>query len=721
VHERKEKMEVKAENNSRRGGVADYFTVLGVGERLTWQHTKKKSGLVPGDDEHDEEESEAELMERFYREIMEVAIVASDLESTSISQVPSFADDATVSSQTNSVFSVPTPIGKPKRTPLSPPNSDVVATVTGTESISGKLSMRDLDGFTTIQNTCPAGRSSTMQDQGSVSSSGANESLSGSTVHESALWYKSQVFDANLDPCFGFRADVLAKVLQDSEHTPLKQLGRKVGSTIRQQLGPLLPSRDRRSDKPSMGFRFHLAFRRRAPDEKDRPAIANIDLRYVRIHRDTVYLPRTKPIDVFSESFSKKSTSLRRGLATGATIAARVAEASRQKFLEKYRERYDAPGRTNASQNHSLDGTELESSDKILVALEDLIQVPDGFEQWSIPEPFRWIQIPSKVKDEPVRSSSSILGGRKTHVYSFNAGVYQGIDNVLSEDNATQVSDPSGVGFEAYFTGSSFILTPPSSAAGASDIGSARHFSPRAAGVLVGQTEEQERTKSFEVLDPNAYMPNLLDVDNLPDLSHVTTYDQYLYVPLLAFRRQRVGNEERYHEDSAVVDMAVSFRDVSGDPVLPDVLGNDDDEDETFNILNTTNWTCASRIIVPIPDPNHVTRTLGSPVILMKRNQPIGFADAAFATSVLDRFPMKNYKGLPLPEEELPMFCYPTGCRLYRTKYSDCPLPQYFGFVVKVCRLVNAVRAPSTCYLNEAIRTNKVIVSTCPVSRSWSL
>jgi hypothetical protein len=50
---------------------------------------------------------------------------------------------------------------------------------------------------------------------------------------------------------------------------------------------------------------------------------------------------------------------------------------------------------------------------------------------------------------------------------------------------------------------------------------------------------------------------------------------------------------------------------------------------------------------------------------------------------VLDRFPYKNYKGLPLPEEELPMFCYPTGCRLHRARFKDAPLPQYYGFVVK--------------------------------------
>ena len=39
--------------------------------------------------------------------------------------------------------------------------------------------------------------------------------------------------------------------------------------------------------------------------------------------------------------------------------------------------------------------------------------------------------------------------------------------------------------------------------------------------------------------------------------------------------------------------------------------------------------------------------------------------------------------GTPLPEEELPMFCYPTGCRLHRARYSDAPLAQCYGFVVK--------------------------------------
>jgi hypothetical protein len=80
---------------------------------------------------------------------------------------------------------------------------------------------------------------------------------------------------------------------------------------------------------------------------------------------------------------------------------------------------------------------------------------------------------------------------------------------------------------------------------------------------------------------------------------------------------------------------------------------------------------------------NPSTPAFGTACILFQRNMPLGFCDAAFSTTVLDRFPYKNYKGLPLPEEELPMFCYPTGCRLHRAKFCDAPLPQYYGFVVK--------------------------------------
>jgi hypothetical protein len=132
--------------------------------------------------------------------------------------------------------------------------------------------------------------------------------------------------------------------------------------------------------------------------------------------------------------------------------------------------------------------------------------------------------------------------------------------------------------------------------------------------------------------------------------------------------------------------------------------GNDDDyeeedeEDEAggaLSVLRKTGWKAAADTFLSSrrhklqrsekehEDNSSDSKLTGMPVLLLRHNTPQGFADAPFATSVLDRFPTKNYKGLPMPEEELPMFCYPTGCRLHRAKFHDAPLAQCYGFVVK--------------------------------------
>ena len=75
------------------------------------------------------------------------------------------------------------------------------------------------------------------------------------------------------------------------------------------------------------------------------------------------------------------------------------------------------------------------------------------------------------------------------------------------------------------------------------------------------------------------------------------------YVPVIAIRRQRVSDEERYHEDPAIVDMGISFLDTNGIPVVPneDDMDDDDEEEEDSNnsgILTKTNRSasyCLSR------------------------------------------------------------------------------------------------------------------------------
>jgi hypothetical protein len=88
-----------------------------------------------------------------------------------------------------------------------------------------------------------------------------------------------------------------------------------------------------------------------------------------------------------------------------------------------------------------------------------------------------------------------------------------------------------------------------------------------------------------------------------------------------------------------------------------------------------TKWSAA---IIPFRSYafQDITRNIVIPIIVVRKNVPMGFADVPIVTGVLDRFPSKDYKGLPLPTEELPMFCYPRGgCHLLRAKGIDCPQP----------------------------------------------
>ena len=288
--------------------------------------------------------------------------------------------------------------------------------------------------------------------------------------------------------------------------------------------------------------------------------------------------------------------------------------------------------------------------------LEELITLPIGFDEWSVPQEYRLLKFAHctpQSSPEPVRDAQ-----HKTIL--INHTLTKGSDRDGSETS-------SGMGVEAYMeTGS--IHTPP-----------------EAKRTTMEQWGDDSSSQTPQGINPDAYLPKLLP-ERLPDDLR-NDEDDYVYVPILAVRRQRTGDEERYHEDPGVVDLSVTFCDSGGNAVLPSD-DEDDEEDDggSFSLTGKSKWTRSSFSQVIRTErarPSPALLPLGSPAIVAKRNLPIGFADAAFATQVLDRFPLKNYKDLPLPEEELPMFCYPTGCRLYRARYSDAPLPQYYGFVVK--------------------------------------
>ena len=102
------------------------------------------------------------------------------------------------------------------------------------------------------------------------------------------------------------------------------------------------------------------------------------------------------------------------------------------------------------------------------------------------------------------------------------------------------------------------------------------------------------------------------------------------------------------------------------------------------DILKKTSWKQSSSTTIPNSSPTSSTLPGRTPIILLlKHNIPNGYADIPFPSKVLDRFPSKNYRNLPFPEEELPMFCYAKGSTLVRDQLCNIGLPKAYGFVVK--------------------------------------
>jgi hypothetical protein len=495
-------------------------------------------------------------------------------------------------------------------------------------------SQAQLLGFTVVQRTCPAGKCSQAVEAAAAASLGGVLSVNDSSATDQS-WQKSQVFDADLCPLSGLRAELASKVPSAIEtSTPLRGFGRKLGTSLRQFNHP-----------PRKQTKFHLGFRRRGPDETDRPAIADVLLRFVKIHVST--LSANLPDDessiaahstVQSSSPARSALLLKRGLVTGAHFASRVAEAGKHRLLEKYRK-----------DGHLFPETgRIHGPDAVIVPLDELLLLPSGFEDWSVPDGYRWLKFTNSPRPKSPHYSARAMS-------PFHVNEHKTILVPKCSDVGSDTS--SGFGIEAYME--SALYSPP----------------------------EQKKRDNWDGADLDAFMPKLLP-EQLPDVSEMQEHDDYVYIPILAVRRQRTGDEERYHEDPGVIDMSVTFCDTGGNAVLPDGFDADDDfsndQDEgSFNLLNKSKWSICLQTVNSEGARRTTSGPLGTPQVLVKRNMPIGFADAAFATKVLDRFPVKNYKGLPLPEEELPMFCYPTGCRLYRARFSDAPLPQYYGFVVK--------------------------------------
>lgn len=726
-------------------GVADYFAILGVGEDLLWKHTQKQREQQQQTKEENDREQEgkngpehvleksdrnkedqAALLERFYREIIDISILihyeSPTISSYGVNTLSSAAPESSIilassascdTDADNSVASSHVKAGIAHLLP-SPSSHSEATTVATTAVASYDACLKtgapqppsEINGFTVLSRTYPLRKSapgvypSSCWTPGSGTSSHHHPShpLPSSFSHgaefpschapppgnQSNCTANNQnpyVFDADLG---GLRERVCSSVLQwegvPSEHhnsnsnasvsgssaTSLTQgLRRKVESSLKRwhPQNHQNPSKIQTLASQS-SMKFYVGYKRRTPDQDHVPAIADLQLLYVRLPRDaTTSLPPIQRLNISEQTVATPPGSSTSGL------AGRVAAGVGNVLFRNSAETASPPHCSILNNN---------PDDYQAVDLEPLLELPEGFDKWSIPERYKTIYITkAHLKQKEDRRPKTVLVASPSHGQRRRRRAPNSNDDETLDLNNSK--DSTGEDYvEAYME-----MAPDSS-----------------------NPQEDEKSSKEDSILPT-------DTESLPLLfSEIPWSDDdkelYWYLPVLAVRQQRAGEEERFHEDAGITDLAVSFCDKAGFAFVPQETQNEihddmmtEEESNDLSLLSKTNWTvisCGDNSCIKGEEPligiakkwsekkkgfTTLKKVQGSPTILVKRNVPFGFADLAFATRVLDRFPFKNYKGLPLPEEELPMFCYPTGCRLHRARYSEAPLPEYYGFVVK--------------------------------------
>lgn len=654
-------------------GVADYYAILGVGDRLVWKHEQKQneelcggSGLLAAESASDEPKEE----ERFVREIVQITIIVMDDAATtqalndstlaaqgsrtvgdegasdhrSILNINSYRSESSstqpTSDPTNSLY-----YHNSLSVPPSPSNTSEATSAQQFYNQHKACQQLVEDGWTLIRSTLPSASPGFGLDQRTQDDA--------STVNVQ-LWNKFSVWDANLAFETGLRAriqdlqlegeravaqvaskhkssaaDINNNSLRAKVESKIKSHASKLPLLNRQQQHPLSISEGSTATAATGNDtinRFYLAFRRRETVDCDVPGIADVQLMYVRLHRAT--LPQQKGSPQSNEKAPNKMTP-----ATTPTLMSSLAS---QIWMGAYQSSQQPQPQQNPRnmllrQADTDDSDDLDSDDHLLILLKDYLESPpEPFDEWSVPEQYRLIRDPTTVSLAPRGPRTTVMfthaneeeRGNNNYDYYINGGggmAFAGVDYRCGID----------VGVEAVET----------------------------------LTDELSQTGGATMIDPELLLPKVMvpgkdggwksgkKKQSHDELQRNDDYDEaaFCYIPVLAVRRQRFGEEQRFHEDPALTDIAVSFCGRDGHAVMPCESQEEDDEEAehgNFSMLGQSSWS-PSLHARTTTSKKSTRSSFGMPVLLLRRNLPFGFADTAFATRVWGRFPFRNYSSLP--------------------------------------------------------------------------
>lgn len=793
----------KSKNSRTGGGVADYFTILGIGSKLelkkssnkNYAHSTNHKNDDNSNNNHDDDqvalqEEECAMVERFYREIVEMCIftVYSDEDRNCFIG----ASLATSLTEEQELIEIHHRASKGKLLNLQLANEEkkLPPEVAGFSMLLQTLPVGSSSNDNTNSQQAPDANFSFMDHDTTINNS---MSLSMNTTFESKhggpLWKKYDSFQADLSPMTGIRSTLQSMLkledwmnmsmsftqsfdvnnsshhqdtsFENKSHATQNESKNKNKTTrfghltkhmnvpgiskLRDQLSPLLTSSSKTNNMKNKEERLHdsqripakqfyIGYRRRGPDESDKPGIADVTVLFCRIHKSTIIQPELEkyipPIHDEKKSndeqdaqmmsrihgAQKGAAVLKRGLVTGADLAKRVASTGGKRLFGNKEDSFDSElccqensASNGASEFHIEDTRKNVNIVYDQVSLKDFIELPSGYDEMIIPEMYKTIQLPvppsSTRSESPSRSPSCISPKRKDSQQLSSGDKRMQKTFLFNADNSNELNPrDAGIGVEAFVDGKTFLHSSPRSKGSPSRVKLRKNPWSPVEKIPVDEFSSLENSDAdIEIthIGQESLMPVLVNNEALPAI-----YDdmdgkdggEYEYIPVIALRRQRFGENERFYEDPSIVELGITFTNFDGKVVLP-IDDEEDEFDEGFcddPLLKISGWSDSmyirnkngSQIELDDneEDPDEQKediRAFALPKIICKRNFPLGFLDTPFATSVLDRFPRKDYKGVPLPEEELPMFCYPTGCRLIRAKYQDAPLPEYYGFVVK--------------------------------------
>eukprot|EP00956_Cyclotella_meneghiniana_P020336 scaffold35701_cov46-Cyclotella_meneghiniana.AAC.2 len=295
------------------------------------------------------------------------------------------------------------------------------------------------------------------------------------------------------------------------------------------------------------------------------------------------------------------------------------------------------PTTTNSNNNIHSSGNNNHNRSMVMLqtSLSEMLPLPPEYDEWIIPSFCQTIYLPTshqlkKMRQQKLLDSSQQLslseGGpyysNNTHLLPTSIGKKKG-----------RVS-PSSMGVEAMYVSP---LSSPAAAAGLQELNYA--IRPNTT------TGEQQYFASQEIIPDPTVIPSLVPWNAVPspfnnDATTNNNSGEHVYIPILAVRRQRIGEEERYHEDPAVVDIMLSRLDSNGQiiPPIPQHEEDDNDEDDNNknhmtpmmqqhgmlhpNILKKSSWS--SSMLHPPSKSHH-------PILLLRKNIPNGLADVPFA------------------------------------------------------------------------------------------